>query len=280
MLSACLLAIGNELLNGEIRDLNLHSLSRKLTKLGFTVQHAMMTRDDPHYLMKTLRFLHAAAPDILLCSGGLGPTVDDLTLPVVAETFDRPLELNTKALRFVRKQYDTLIQKGYLEKYGPEDAQIKMATLPRGATPLRNPIGTAPGVLMQIGKTACYLLPGVPRELEAIWEYEIMPRLQKQFTLSFWAESAILVHCDDEAELAVPLARVSEKYPEVYIKSLAKPFPAAHQEGIRIIATTHAASADLAGTHVSNALKALKDSILQAGFSIEDIHSEGNSSMH
>ena len=103
MLSACLLAIGNELLNGEIRDLNLHVLSRRLTQLGFTIHHAMMTRDDPQLLGTALRFLLTAAPDILMCSGGLGPTQDDLTLAVIAETFARPLELNPEALEMVRK---------------------------------------------------------------------------------------------------------------------------------------------------------------------------------
>lgn len=269
MLSACLLAIGNELLNGEIRDLNLHVLSRRLTKLGFIIQHAMLTRDDPQQLGDALRFLHTTAPDILICSGGLGPTQDDLTLSVVAETFDHPLELNPEALDMVRKQYDNLINKGYLEKYGPEEARIKMATLPEGATPLQNPIGTAPGVVLQLGKTVCYLLPGVPRELDALWDHEILPRLQHIYALRTWAKGALLVHCDDEAELTIPLAQISERYPDVYIKSLAKPFPAAHLEGIRIIATTQALSANQAEARIISALAALENILSQAGFKVE-----------
>ena len=160
MLTVCLLAIGNELLNGEIRDLNLHTLSRKFTRLGFSVQHAMMTRDDPHCLKEALLFLLEAHPDLLICSGGLGPTLDDMTLPVIAQTFDRPLNLNQDAHKMVEEQYDALINKGYLDQRGPEEARIKMATLPQGAIPLKNPIGTAPGVHIRRDNTDIYPLTG------------------------------------------------------------------------------------------------------------------------
>ncbi len=269
MLTVCLLAIGNELLNGETRDLNLHTLSRKLTRLGFSVQHAMMTRDNPQNLSTALLFLQACNPDVLICSGGLGPTLDDLTLSVVAQAFDRPQALNSEARKMVEEQYDNLIKKGYLTQLGPEEARVKMATLPQDAVPLKNPIGTAPGVHLRLGNTECFLLPGVPKELDAIFNASILPYLRRHFRLSFWAEGALLVHCDDEAELTAPLGKIAERHPHVYVKSLAKPFPAAHKEGIRIIATTHAESTEKAEEIVKTTLSELQHTLTTAGFCVE-----------
>ena len=271
MLTACLLAIGNELLDGEIRDLNLHTLSRTLTKLGFTIQHAMITRDNINHIDESLKFLIATSPDILLCSGGLGPTLDDLTLSAIAEIFDRPLHIHPEARKMVEDQYNHLIEQGFLDQRGPVDARIKMATLPQGATPLHNPIGTAPGVHLRLRNTECFILPGVPKELDAIFHSSILPYLHHHFQLSFWAEGALLVYCDDEAELAVPLAEIAGRHPDVYVKSLAKPFPAAHQLGIRIIATTHAESAEQAEKMVHHALLDLQQMISTAGFQVGNI---------
>lgn len=270
MLTACLLAIGNELLGGEIRDLNLHSLSRKLTQLGFYVQHAVMTRDDVQHIGDALKFLLTSNPNVLICSGGLGPTLDDLTLPVIAQVFDRPLALNENAQKMVEDQYDYLIKKGYLDQHGPKRARLKMATLPQTATPIKNPIGTAPGVHLRLENTECYLLPGVPKELDAIFNASILPELRRRHKLSSWAEGALLVRCDDEADLAEPLEEITKKFPNVYVKSLARPFPVAQQEGIRIIATTHAVSTAQAEEIVRNTLSDLEHKLTTAGFTVEN----------
>jgi molybdopterin-biosynthesis enzyme MoeA-like protein len=270
VITACLLAIGNELLCGEIRDLNLHYLSRQLTQLGFYIHHAMMTRDDAEHIGDALKFLLTPSPDLLICSGGLGPTLDDLTLSVIAKIFNRPLSLNTEAQMMVKDQYDSLIKKGYLDQYGPEQARIKMATIPQLATPIRNPIGTAPGIYLRLENTDCYFLPGIPKELDAIFNTTILAALHASYKLSHWAESALLVHCDDEAELATALGEMTTKYPAVYIKSLAKPFPTANRQGIRVIATTHADSKVLAEEMVRNVLSELHCKLASAGFIVED----------
>jgi molybdopterin-biosynthesis enzyme MoeA-like protein len=229
-----------------------------------------MARDDPHLLGNALKFLINTRADVIICSGGLGPTLDDLTLSVIAQVFNRPLALNTQAQKMVEDQYSNLIRKGYLDQYGPQHARIKMATLPQNAIPLKNPIGTAPGVQLRIENTECFLLPGVPKELDAIFNTSILPYLHRHFKLSFWAEGELLIHCDDEAELTIPLAQIAEIYPNVYVKSLAKPFPAAHEEGIRVIATTHADTKAQAEETVRNTLTALQHKLTTAGFLVEN----------
>lgn len=254
MPTCSLLAIGNELLNGEIRDLNLYTLSQNLTRLGFHVGQAAITRDSPTSIVSSLTYLLASTPDVLICSGGLGPTEDDLTLQALAQYLGCDLIPHTEARQMVEAQYDALMAAGYLEHRGPEAARGKMARLPEGSQPLPNPVGTAPGVCLQVNDTVIYVLPGVPAELDAIFATSIVPELKRRFTLGFWAQAALRVYVDDEAEVAVPLRTVSKRHPDVYLKSLAKPFPAAGREGLRIIASISGATDALAQQAVHDAL--------------------------
>jgi nicotinamide-nucleotide amidase len=272
MPTASLLAIGNELLNGTVRDTNLFSLSQNLTRMGFSVECAAMVRDIPQKIADVVLFLLAQQPDVLLCSGGLGPTEDDLTLSALAEALHMPLALNSAAADLVEYHYDRLLAQKYLTQRGPTFAREKMATLPLGAQPLPNPVGTAPGVKMEYQGTVIYVLPGVPAELEAIFVTSIAPELLRRFTPGIWAEYTMLVHCDDEADLAIPLRDVARRHPEVYLKSLAKPFPAASAEGLRVIAVAVAATASEAHAAVQETLIDLRHTVETAGLSVGEIH--------
>ncbi len=272
-----LLAIGNELLNGEIRDLNLYELSRQLTRLGFLVAHAVIARDTPESIARSLTFLLNPPPDVVVCCGGLGPTEDDLTLDALARSLGRPLEQSTQARRLVEAQYDNLLAQGYLEQQGPEAARVKMARLPEGATALPNPIGTAPGVRLQVEGTLVFVLPGVPAELNAIFAESIVPELRRTFRLGVWAQRALRVHVDDEAEVAAPLRQVSREFPDVYLKSLAQPFPAAGREGLRVIASTYGNDGMAADRVVRDALEKLRGILTTAGYRVvdEEVESAG-----
>jgi nicotinamide-nucleotide amidase len=260
-----LLAVGNELLNGDVRDLNLFTLSRRLTHAGFTVSQAVIARDTPGSIINSVHFLLAGSPDVVICSGGLGPTEDDLTLSALAQALEQELHDHAEARRMVEAQYDHLMRQGYLAQRGPEVARVKMARIPQGASPLPNPIGTAPGVRVPVGNTLLYVLPGVPAELEAILDATVMPELRERFTAGVWAERGLRVHVDDEAEVAAPLREVRQRHPSVYLKSLARPFPAAGQEGLRIIASTHAEDAAAADQAVAAALQDLNGTLKKAG---------------
>ena len=268
MPTASLLAIGNELLNGEVRDANLFTLSRGLTRVGFSVTYAGLVRDDPARIAALLHFLLAATPDVLMCSGGLGPTADDLTLAALADALERPLTFNPQARALIEAQYAHLLGRGYLHGPGPEEARRKMATLPAGAQPLPNPIGTAPGVRFTHATTLLYVLPGVPAELEAIFAESILTELHERFALGVWAERALLIHCDDEATAAPMLREVARHHPEVYLKSLAQPFPSAGKEGLRVIATICAVDAAVAQQAVTQTMTELQQSAEAAGLRV------------
>jgi nicotinamide-nucleotide amidase len=272
MPTASLLAIGNELLNGAVRDTNLFSLSQNLTRMGFSVEYAALVRDIPHKIADVVLFLLARQPDVVLCSGGLGPTEDDLTLSALAEALHMPLALNSAAADLVESHYDRLLAQHYLTQRGPAFAREKMATLPLGAQPLPNPVGTAPGVKMEHQGTVIYILPGVPAELEAIFAASVAPELLRRFTPGIWAEYTMLVYCDDEADLAIPLRDVAQRHPEVYLKSLAKPFPAASAEGLRVIAVALVATASEAHAAARATLDDLRRTAEAAGLSVGEIH--------
>ena len=266
--TAALIAIGNELLNGTVRDLNLYMLGRQLTQLGFTVGPAVIVRDEPHRIVDTIHALWSRSPSIVVSSGGLGPTEDDLTLSAIAKALNRPLEENEEARRMVERHYDRLLDRGHLKNRGPEAARTKMAMLPRDATPLYNPVGTAPGIRITHDDVHLYVLPGVPKELEAMFAESVLSDIQRHFTLDTWAERALIVHCDDEADIAGPLQSVANCHPNVYVKSLAKPFPAASQEGLKVITAASAPSEEAANRAVEEALSDLRRRFQDAGFDV------------
>jgi molybdenum cofactor synthesis domain-containing protein len=268
MPTAALLAIGNELLNGDIRDKNLFTLSQRLTRLGFQVQQALLVRDEPDAIVEAFHLLLTHQIDLLICSGGLGPTDDDLTLAALAQAMERPLTFAPDAYQHINEHYERLIREERLDQPSPEATRRKMAALPQGATPLPNPVGTAPGVAMRYQTTLIYALPGVPEELEAIFAESIVPALQARFETAAWVERAFFVSCDDEAALAEILHDVSEEHADVYIKSLARPFFSAGSHRLKILVMTHGEDATQAESRVAQACDDLQAALQRAGFDI------------
>jgi nicotinamide-nucleotide amidase len=297
--SVGLLAIGNELLNGEVRDKNLFTLSQTLTRLGIVVELAVIVRDDPDAIAALLHLMLAHQPssrvipsaasesretrgydlDVLIISGGLGPTQDDLTLDAIAQALHLPLVENAEARHLVEAHYQRFLAMGYLHHQGPEAARRKMSTLPQGATPLPNPVGTAPGVCLEYADTLIYCLPGVPAELEAIFADTIEPELRERFTTGVWRETSLLAICDDEASAAAALREVAERHPDVYLKSLARPFPAAHHEGLRIVLATNAPDEAEAQSRLDKAEADLRQALDAADIGIKDLSSDSTLSL-
>ncbi|MEZ4333897.1 MAG: competence/damage-inducible protein A [Myxococcota bacterium] len=180
-MNAEILTIGDELLRGEIIDSNKARLAQRLLLLDLDCRHQVSVLDDRADMRDA--FLNAAArSDIVLVSGGLGPTRDDLTTEVLAETFGRKLELEPSSLAAIE---------AFFARVGREMAEVnrKQAYFPSGADVLANPIGTAPGFALRVerpmmGDAAMrevffFVLPGVPRELEKMMDEQVMPRLER-----------------------------------------------------------------------------------------------------
>lgn len=216
-----LFIIGNELLIGEIQDTNTHWLCRELNALGGQVVRATLLRDTAAVIADEIRTALVRAPRVIITSGGLGPTADDLTLAAVAMGLGRELFPHDAALMMIRDRYDELTAQGSLSQGGLNPAREKMAWFPAGAQPLHNPVGTAPAVMIESGSTTIICLPGVPSELKGIFTTSLQPFLRTTFKSGLSLLQTITVQCNDESLMEPVLSRVTHDHPAVYIKSLA-----------------------------------------------------------
>lgn len=219
-----IVAIGNELLIGDVLDTNTHWLCRRVTGLGGVVQRAVLVRDDVEAIGREVLGAICRGTRVVFTTGGLGPTADDMTLQALAQALGRPLTLHPVALELVQAKYRELAEAGYVGHAEMTPERLKMATLPRGATPLPNPVGGAPGVLLEHEGAAIVALPGVPEELKGIVEHSLPPMFQQWFGQAYYQERVMVVACGDESVLAPVVDAVARAHPEVYVKSRAKAY--------------------------------------------------------
>jgi nicotinamide-nucleotide amidase len=263
-----IIAIGNELLLGDVLDTNTNWLCQRITGLGGKVTRAALVRDEHEAIVAEVRSALGRVPELIITTGGLGPTGDDITMRAVAEATGHPLELHAEALTMVKARYRDLVEKGYLKDATLTEARQKMAYLPEGAMALRNPVGTAPAAVMEMGGSILVSLPGVPEEMKGIFEETLPPTLKGIFGESYYEEKSIIALCGDESSLAPVLAKVVEAHPDVYIKSRARRYGAE----VRILITLSLAGEGREAVEMSLAavLDSLAKALPAAGFEIEN----------
>ena len=163
---AALVLVGDELLSGRTRDVNLYHFSGLLAEIGLPVVLAKVVRDVPSEISVAVRE-SLTGGRVVIVTGGMGPTDDDLTIGAVADAFELPLFRSSAAEEMVRKKQ---------QEYGlgmPLSA-LKQADIPMGASPVLNPSGIAPGIVLPVGGGVIICLPGVPGEASAL----LMPCLK------------------------------------------------------------------------------------------------------
>ncbi len=168
-MTVAILAIGTELVRGEIEDTNSGWLARRLVELGLEPSERATVPDDEGAIQRALTEL-ASRHRTIIATGGLGPTTDDRTAKAVADAIARPLARSDSALEAVRRRFASLGR-----EMSPSNE--KQAYLPEGATMLRNADGTAPGFAVDVNGARAFFLPGVPREMERMFEDAIAPGL-------------------------------------------------------------------------------------------------------
>jgi nicotinamide-nucleotide amidase len=165
---AAVLLTGDELLDGRVRDTNGAYLSRSLIERGFRVRAVVVAPDDRATIAGHLKRLLADAPRVLVVSGGLGTTHDDVTMAAVAQAAGLELREHPEAWQAVLEQVCAVAARRGIDVEPLLEQARKQALLPVGATPLA-PAGVAPGAVLTVDGTTIVVLPGVPRELEAMW---------------------------------------------------------------------------------------------------------------
>ena len=171
MYTAEIIAVGTELLLGSIANTNAQYLSRELNALGIGVCYHTVVGDNPERLRAVLETARGRA-DILLTTGGLGPTYDDLTKQVVAECFGRKLVYHPEIEADIRRFFETSMHVPMTEN------NLRQAWLPENCTVLPNAAGTAPGCAFETGGVHVLMLPGPPHELECVFSREAKGYLQ------------------------------------------------------------------------------------------------------
>ncbi len=207
-MTAAVLSIGTELTRGELVNTNATWLAEQLTSLGFDVLEHAVVDDDVERIVEVLSRL-AGRVSLIVATGGLGPTSDDLTAAAAARALGVPLERDPSALETIRQRY---VVRGRPMPASNE----KQADFPKGARVLPNPIGTAPGFQVTIGKAECSFLPGVPQEMQAIFKQTIAPNVAKlapRITHQVHLRSFGLT----ESEVAQRLAGLEEANPGIVL---------------------------------------------------------------
>jgi nicotinamide-nucleotide amidase len=226
MPNAILLMTGSELTRGETQDTNGPHIATGLSELGVRVDEIALVPDHPQLLEDSIRGAISRA-DLVIISGGLGPTADDHTVEIVGRVFGRPVYRHPEAIEHMRAR---ALARGLTADKIPPNF-YKQAEVIEEAEVLLNPVGLAPGMAIETGRGLAFVVPGVPREMRAMFQELVVPAIEKRFRLDpprivrakimgigeSWAEAKI-------QELGIDFARVeygiSAKPGELLVKFL------------------------------------------------------------
>lgn len=184
MPAAELIAIGTELLLGEIQDTNTRYLARTLRDLGIDIYRATIVGDNTERIAQAIREALERS-QIIITTGGLGPTVDDPTRAAVAMALDVNTEFRPELWEQIQARFS---------QYGraPSENNRRQAWIPEGAIPVKNPVGTAPAFICETINACIISLPGVPREMEFLIQNAIIPYLRERFQLTGTIKARVL----------------------------------------------------------------------------------------
>lgn len=200
--TAAMLVIGDEILSGRTRDSNMHYLAGELTKAGIDLREVRVVSDDAEAIETAVRAL-ANTYDTVFTSGGIGPTHDDITADCIARAFGRAIGVRDDARAILEAHY---------QRSGQElnEARLRMARIPEGATLIENPVSAAPGFSLE----NVHVMAGVPAVFQAMIA-SVLPTLTGGAPLM----SQSLRIMRGEGEIAGPLRTIAEDFPDLSIGS-------------------------------------------------------------
>ena len=221
------ISIGTELLLGQITDTNAVWIAEHLSEVGVDLYFRTTVGDNVGRIVDAIQHALTRA-DVIITTGGLGPTVDDMTREAVAKATQRDLVLDDNLLAQIRRLF---------EKWGRtmSENNVRQAYIPRGATPIENPVGTAPVFIVEHQGKYVIALPGVPREMKHLMETRILPWLRKRTGGEWIILSKTLRTC------AVGESQVDEKIADLESSSNPTVGLLAHpgQTDVRVTAKSH-----------------------------------------
>ncbi len=206
---ASILTIGNEILKGNTVNTNMAHIGHILTYAGHEVHRALIVSDNPEEIAWGIR-ASLEAGDLVVTTGGLGPTFDDMTVESISNALGLKTEVDQRELSFLKERY---------AGRGIEltEGRLKMVKLPAGSRALHNPVGAAPGVYLRHDNKTIIILPGVPAEMKAILD-SILPEIKSGDRK--YAQETFPLEGIMESSLAPLIEKIMKKWGgKVYIKS-------------------------------------------------------------
>ncbi len=214
-----IITIGDEILIGQIIDTNSAFISEQLNKIGVSVYQITSIQDDKAHILKSLKEAEENA-DIVIITGGLGPTKDDITKTTIAQYFDDTLVQDPSVLKNIESLWEKYIKKPLSQ------INIDQALVPSKATTLMNLYGSAPGMWLEKNKTVFISLPGVPFEMKALLSNEVLPKLKDKFNLPFIIHKTLLTYGLGESVISNRLEHWEDNLPDfikfAYLPNLGK----------------------------------------------------------
>jgi nicotinamide-nucleotide amidase len=215
-MKASIIAIGNEILVGQVRDTNSNWIAQTLRAIGVTLTNIYAVADTEDAVREALSLVEGRQ-DLVIMTGGLGPTSDDITRKVLASYFNTELVFSEEVMSDIE---------AFLLRRGRSDlsrANLTQAYVLKDATVLRNPIGTAPGSLIERNGTIFVSLPGVPFEMKELMTSTVIPEIKKRFSLPSIFQRTVLTHGIAESDLAEMIATWEQGLGDISLAYLPSP---------------------------------------------------------
>lgn len=214
-----IITIGDEILIGQIVDTNSAYIAAELNKIGVQVVQITSVQDEKNHILESLSNAEKRV-DIVLLTGGLGPTKDDITKRTLCDFFEDHLVLNEKALHNIYELFEKHLNRT------PNNQNLLQAHLPSKAIALENKFGTASGMWIERNNTVFISMPGVPYEMKGLMQNEILPGLQKKFKRPIIVHKTILTTGMGESTIAEIIEDFENKLPHdiklAYLPSLGR----------------------------------------------------------
>jgi len=219
-MTAEIITIGDEILIGQIVDSNSAYLGKALNSVGISVYQITSIQDDKEHILKALALAEINA-DIIITTGGLGPTKDDITKLTMANYFKDTLVQNDEVLAHVENLFKT-----YISSAPISDLNRQQALVPSRSKVLMNAFGTAPGIWIEKEKKTFISLPGVPFEMKALIQNEVLPKLVAKYKRPYILHRTLLTYGLGESAIAERIEKWQEALPDdmklAYLPSLGR----------------------------------------------------------
>lgn len=214
-----IITIGDELLIGQVVDTNSAYIAKQLNKIGVSVYQITSVQDDKSHILQAFKDAESRV-DIIIITGGLGPTKDDITKRTIAEYFNDVLVRDEAVLENIKILWDKYIRQKLLQ------VNIDQALVPSKAKVLMNKLGTAPGMWLDKGNKTFISLPGVPYEMRTLLSNKVIPKLKEKYHFPFILHRTLIVYGLGESTLAARIESWEDELPKhiklAYLPNLGK----------------------------------------------------------